>query len=146
MTSNIYLDSSVLVSIALGDPRGLQALVIIGSRDACTSELSTVECQSGLSAQYATAPSGLPAAEQALNAVLDRIQLIQITPAVLTQARTLIRRHRAGLGLRTLDALHVASVAEIRAQLGTGAIEYLTADRKQHSAFMAEGFTGSLIG
>jgi len=41
----VYLDASVLVAIALGDPRGAQALAILGSRDSCTSALSPVECQ-----------------------------------------------------------------------------------------------------
>lgn len=135
----------MLVSIALGDPRGFQALTLVGSRDAFTSELSAVECQAGLSFQYSTAPSGLPIAEKALNAVLSRLHLIQLTPAVLGYARTLVRRHRSGIGLRTLDALHLASAAEVQAQLGTGVIEYLTADRRQHSAFMAEGFSGELM-
>lgn len=141
----LYLDSSVIVSIALGEPRGVQALAILGPRESCTSDLSAVECQAGLSFQYASAPSGLPAAEQALNAVLGRMLLIQLTPAVLTQARTLIRRHRSGIGLRTLDALHVASATEVQAQLGMGSIEYLTADQRQHQAFTAEGFAGSLL-
>lgn len=143
--AGVYLDSSVLLSIALRDPRGSQALAILGLRDAYTSELSQVECQSGLSIQYASAPSGLPAAEQALNAVLARVQMIQITPAILAQARTLVRRHRAGLGLRTLDAVHLASCIEIQAQLGVGLIEYITADQRQHSAFTAEGFFGTLL-
>ena len=59
----VYLDSSVLVCIALRDTRGFQALAILGSRDAYTSELSQVECQAGLSFQFASAPSGLPIAE-----------------------------------------------------------------------------------
>ena len=141
----VYLDSSVLVAIALSDPRGAQALAIVGSRDSCTSALSTVECQAGLSFQYATAPGGLPVAEQALDAVLDRMQIIQITPIVLTEARTLVRRHRSGIGLGTLDAIHVASCGEIRRQFGTGAIEYITSDRRQHGAFTSEGFSGSLL-
>jgi predicted nucleic acid-binding protein len=141
----VYLDSSVVVSIALGDPRGSQALALLGSRDSYTSELSPVECQAGLSSQYASAPSGLPAAEQALNTVLGRIQMIQITSAILIQARTLVRRHRKGIGLRTLDALHVASCVEIQAQLGAGTVEYITADRRQHNAFTAEGFFGAFL-
>lgn len=143
--AGVYLDSSVLVSIALRDKRGSQALAILGRRDAYTSALSQVECQSGLSFQYAGAPSGLPVAEKALNAVLARAQIIQITPAILAQARTLVRRHRAGLGLRTLDAVHLASCVEIRAQLGAGAVEYITSDQRQHSAFTAEGFSGTLL-
>jgi len=141
----VYIDSSVIVSIALGDPRGVQALAMAGSRDVYTSDLAPVECQAGLSFQYASAPGGLPAAEQALNAVLARMQMIQITAAILIQARTLVRRHRSGIGLRTLDALHVASCTEIQAQLGSGSVEYITADRRQHSAFMAEGFAGAVL-
>lgn len=141
----VYLDSSVLVAMALGDPRGMKALAIAGSRDPCTSALSAVECQAGLSFQYAATLGGLPAAEQALDAVLDRMQIIQVTLNVLIQARTLVRRHRSGIGLRTLDAIHVASCGEVRAQVGARAIEYITADRRQHVAFTAEGFAGTLL-
>jgi hypothetical protein len=69
--------------------------------------------------------------------------ILQITFSVLVQARTLVRRHRSGIGLRTLDALHVASCAEVRAQ-GV-AIEYITADKRQHVAFTSEGFSGILL-
>lgn len=141
----VYLDSSVIVSIALRDVRGSQALAILGSRDAYSSELSQVECQSGLSFQYANAPTGLPTAGHTLNALLARVQMIRITPAILSQARILVRRHRVGLGLRTLDAVHLASCIEIQAQLGTGAVEYITADQRQHNAFTAEGFFGTLV-
>src|SRR5271165_3766460 len=96
----LYLDSSVLVSMALGDQRGLQALAILGSRDSCTSELSLVECQAGLSLNFADASGGLPAAEQVLNALFGRMQLIQVSSTVMIQARTLVRRYRSGIGLR----------------------------------------------
>ena len=141
----LYLDSSVVVSMALGDQRGSQALAILDSRDSCTSELSAVECQAGLSFHYSETPGGLPAAEQVLNAILGRMQTIQVTSAVLSQARTLVRRHRSGIGLRTLDALHIASCTEVQAQLGAGSVDYLTADRRQHSGFTAEGFSGVLL-
>jgi len=139
------VSATAQVAIALGDPRGAQALAILGSRDSCTSALSSVECQAGLSFQYAAAPGGPPAAEQALDAVLDRMQIIQVTSNILVQARTLVRRHRPGIGLRTLDAIHVASCGEVRAQVGTAAIEYITADRRQHVAFTSEGFSGALL-
>jgi predicted nucleic acid-binding protein len=141
----VYLDSSVLVAIALGDPRGVKALAIVRTRDSCTSAISSVECQAGLSFQYVAAPRGLPTAEQALDAILDRMLILQITLSVLVQARTLVRRHRSGIGLRTLDAIHVASCAEVRAQIGAAAIEYITADRRQHVAFTSEGFSGILL-
>lgn len=141
----VYLDSSVLVSIAIGDTRGFQTLSLLGSRTAYTSELSPVECQAGISFKYASASSGLPAAEQAINRIFERIQMVGITSAILNQARTLVRRHRAGIGLRTLDALHIASCIEIRSQLDPSSVEYITADRRQHTAFMAEGFLGTLL-
>lgn len=140
----VYFDSSVLVAVALGDARGTEALAILGSRDSCTSALAPVECQAGLSFQYAGAPTGLPAAEQALDSVLNRMHIIQITTSVLVQARTLVRRHRSGIGLRTLDAIHLASCGEVRTQAG-GIVEYITADRRQHLAFMSEGFSGTLL-
>lgn len=141
----VYLDSSVLVAIALGDRRGVQAVALLGSRDSCTSALSAVECQAGLWFQYAAAPGGLPAAEHALDAVLDRMQIIRVTSNILVLARTLVRRHRPGIGLRTLDAIHVASCGEVRAQVGAAAIGYITADRRQHLAFTSEGFSGTLL-
>ena len=137
----VYLDSSVLVAMAFGVARGTQAMAIVGRRDSCTSTLSPLECQAGLSFQCAAAPGGLPAAEQALDALLNRIYII----SVLLQARTLVRRHRVGIGLRTLDAIHVASCAEIRAQVAGGGVEYITGDRRQHLAFTSEGFSGSLL-
>ena len=141
----IYLDSSVLVSIAFGDSRGSQAQTILGSRALCTSELSPVECQSAFSFHYSASPAGLHAAEQALSRLLAGTQIIQLTSGVLNDARTLVRRYRSGLGLRTLDALHIASCAQMQAQLGSGTIEYITADRRQHNAFTAEGFSGTLL-
>ena len=141
----VYLDSSVLVSIAFGDSRGSQASTLLASRNSCTSELTPVECQSALSFHYSAASADLRVAEEALEAVLAGTQLIQVTSSVLAQARTLIRRYRSGLGLRTLDALHVASCTEMQTQLGPGAIEYITADRRQHNAFTAEGFHGTLL-
>lgn len=99
----------------------------------------------GLSFQFATASGGLPAAEQALDAIFDRMWIIQVTSSVLVEARTLVRRHRSGIGLRTLDAIHVASSGEVRTQAGANAIEYITADKRQHVAFTAEGFRGTLL-
>jgi hypothetical protein len=45
------------------------------------------------------------------------MHIIQLTSSVLVQACTLVRRHRSGIGLPTLDAIHVASCGEVRAQV-----------------------------
>jgi len=141
----VYLDSSIIVSIVLNDPRGSQAQTILGSRNCYTSQISEVECQAGLSYQFSSAPSGLPASEQMLNTILAGMQIAQLTPTIIAEARILIRRYRSALGLRTLDALHIASCSHMQTQLAPGAIEYITADRRQHNAFTAEGFHGTLL-
>jgi predicted nucleic acid-binding protein len=141
----VYLDSSVLGAIALADRRGRQALALLRSRDSCTSAVSAIECQAGLTFQFAAASAGLQMAEQALDSVLDRMHIIQVTTSVLVQARTLVRRYRSGIGLRTLDAIHVACCSEVRTQVGPAAVEYITADKRQHLAFMSEGFSGTLL-
>ena len=79
----VYLDSSIIISIVLNDPRGSQAQTILGSRNCYTSQISEVECQAGLSYQFSSAPSGLPASEQMLNTILAGMQIAQLTPTII---------------------------------------------------------------
>jgi predicted nucleic acid-binding protein len=140
----VYIDSSALVSVALGDARGVQARALLDARQSCTSEFSVVECQGGLSS-HLQASGQLSAAERVLDDLLGRLQIVRMTPLVIALARVLVRRYRVGIGLRAADALHVASCQQMQDQLGSGALEYLTADRRQHSSFQAEGFSGRLL-
>ncbi|HEY2933805.1 MAG TPA: type II toxin-antitoxin system VapC family toxin [Acidobacteriota bacterium] len=146
----LYVDASTLVSIALNDPaRAPKALKHISKYDeVMTSDLSRVECQAGLSSQLSNHPDLLVAAEQNMNRVLNRLMVLNIATSVVDMARTLIRRHRVSIGLRSADAIHLASANEFRQAVGLTNdlhLEYLTSDRKQHQAFTAEGFEGLFL-
>jgi predicted nucleic acid-binding protein len=141
----IYLDASVLVSIILKHSRGNQAIALMHSELGFTSEICMVECQAALSQHFASTDTGLPLAETDLAATLEEMQIVGINQAVLQQARALVRRYRVGLGLRTLDAIHIASCLSVAAQIRPSKVIYLTADRRQHAAFQAEGFSGTLL-
>jgi hypothetical protein len=59
-----------------------------------------------------------------------------------------VQRHRAAIGLRSLDAIHIATVAIVKSSLKNHPsfeFRYLTGDRKQHATFIAEGLLGELV-
>ncbi len=147
----LYLDSSVLVSLALYDPVRIQkAQIKMKQFDVLgTNELAIVECQAGLSSQLGNKGVDLTDAEQNLNQILARIYLYKIDSLILGHARSLVKSYRNSLGLRTLDAIHLATanliLQSFNSSTGESHMEYLTADRKQHSAFTTEGYVGSLI-
>lgn len=47
---------------------------------------------------------------------------------------------RSGWLLAAHDAIHVSSCGEVRKEVGADAIDYITADRRQHATFTAEEF------
>jgi predicted nucleic acid-binding protein len=144
----VYVDSSVLVLFALKDPnRERKIRELLGSYDEIvTSELSGVEAQSGLSHQLDRQPRLLTNSEQNLNRILANVNLYAIDSFVLGHARVLVKRYRSSLGLRAMDSIHVATGNLFRESLGSSAQpEYLTADRRQHAVFTAEGWIGNCL-
>jgi predicted nucleic acid-binding protein len=147
----LYIDSSVLVSLALFDSsRTREAQKKIAKFDIfTTSEIAVVECQAGLSTQLGSQVDTLIDAEQNLNQILASLLVYKVDSLVLGHARSLVKQYRASIGLRSLDAIHVATANMISQSFdgakGTHILEYLTADRKQHGAFTAEGYLGTLI-
>jgi predicted nucleic acid-binding protein len=145
----LYLDSSIIVSLILGDPkRSPAARSLIPEFEVVgTSLLSEVECQAGLSSELANKPDQLVDAEQNLNRFFARLTLFAVEKNVLSQARSLVRRYRIFPGLRSLDAIHLATATLIQSSFETEdmRLEYVTSDRKQHAAFTAEGFRGKFI-
>ena len=150
MLRHLYLDSSILASLALKD-EGRAKLVlqkIEESDEIGTSEVAVVECQAGLSAQLSGQGELLVLAEQNLNQILARMTLYSVESVILGHARALVKQHRVATELRTLDAIHVATANVIRlAYLHSQEffLEYMTCDRKQHAAFTAEGHVGRLV-
>lgn len=146
----LYLDSSLIVALAADDPkRGARVMSMIQKFDAVgTSELAIVEGQSGLSAQFANAPTERLKAEENLNRILAGMTLYTVGSLVLGSARSLVKRYRSVTGLRAMDAIHIATAGLIR-EAGQGTdletLEYATADRRQHETFVAEGYLGELV-
>jgi predicted nucleic acid-binding protein len=148
----LYLDSSVLVSLALSDPKqSKRASELMHEHgQIVTSELAVVECQAGISAQLAASKAMHQAAsaEQNLNRLLATLDLIAVSSLVLGQARSLVKRYRITVGLRSLDAIHIATANLLAQSFNDDSgfrFRYLTADRRQHEAFTAEGLIGDLL-
>jgi predicted nucleic acid-binding protein len=147
----LYLDSSVLVSIALqNSDRAVLGLSELEKYDQVgTSELAVVEAEAGLCAQLGDHPELLVDAEQNMNQIFGRLVLYSVDSLVLGHARALVKRHRKSIGLRSLDAIHVATANLISesfaAHSSSFLMEYLTSDRKQHTAFTAEGYIGTCL-
>ena len=149
----LYVDSSVLVALALGDPKYSKRAwdEIHEFNEVASSELSVVECQAGVTAQLSSLKKAEMTAsvEQNLNRILAGLDLISINSLVLGQARALVKRYRVSVGLRTLDAIHLATANTLQQSLSVDRPEfqlhYLTADRRQHEAFSSEGLIGQLL-
>lgn len=141
----LYIDSSTLVSLVLeNSPKILRTLQSYDR--VVSSELSQVECQSGLSFQISKDLDIRTQAEQQLNQMFSRIDLFRITSEIIAVARGLVRSYRVSIGLRTLDALHLATAKELqRISSGSGTVEFLTSDKRQFAAFTAEGFVGHFV-
>jgi predicted nucleic acid-binding protein len=150
----LYVDSSVLVSLALGSQTPSTQIAADWVRSAdevVSSELAVVECQSGISAQLSSlkATDQTARVEQNLNRILAGLDLLSVNSLVLGHARALVKRYRVSVGLRTLDAVHLATANLLQQGLGAGdatlQFRYLTADRRQHEAFSSEGHLGDLV-
>ena len=67
-------------------------------------------------------------------------RIIEVTPALLLTARSLVERH----GLRAYDAEQLAAAVELSAQwtaAGTGTITLVSADQELNAAALTEGLT-----
>lgn len=145
----VYVDSSVLVSFCLRDPviRERVDSFLKGIPLWITSAISEVEIQSGIAFQFSNDPENQFRAEQNLNRLLFEFQILHSSADVLREARSMVRRYRLTPGLRTLDAIHLASASLWQREARDEGMElvFLTADRRQASSFTAEGFRGFLL-
>ena len=148
----IYLDSSVIVSMAVGNNKIAKAawIHLKSAKQLVSSEISVVECQAGVSSQLANRVAGTsPLAEQNLNRILAGLHLLSIGSHVLGHARALVKQYRISVGLRSMDAIHLATaniLQQAETSRKTGArVLFLTSDRKQFEAFSAEGHIGHLL-
>ena len=100
----IYLDTSVALAHLLGE--GRHPPNSIWHEPLISSRLLQYECWVRVHAAGRTASHGA-----ALRELLDRVAFVEMTPAVLARAT-----EPFPIALRTLDALHLASLEFLRAQ------------------------------
>ncbi len=121
----IYLDTSVVLAHLLGEARAPKAAfwddVLVSSR------LLEYELWNRLYARGIVASHG-----DAVRALLARMVILELTPAVLARALAPFP-----LPVRTLDGLHLASIAHLRAQ--RQAVSLATYDRRMEAAADAMG-------
>ena len=121
-----YLDSSAIVKLALNEPESRALRQYLRRRaPLVSSSLARVEVTRAL------LPLGAPVSERG-RAVLDRITLVRITDRVVRAAGDLLPAE-----LRSLDALHLATVGE----LGDQVARVVTYDGRLAAAAEAMGWT-----
>ena len=72
----------------------------------------------------------------------EQYQFLDLDRMVLQRAERLLRKHHP---LRAADAIHVATAQMVGATVGVADLLFVTADRRQASAALAEGLAVQLI-
>lgn len=127
-----YVDTSVLVKQYVGEPGSSQARVLLRRHRVLSSAIAPVEALSALARRRAVGDL----AERDFVAIANRMHkdrahwtLVEVSPLVLNRAEEFIMEP----GVRTLDAIHLASAVTIQAALGIP-IPFLTGDARQQDA------------
>lgn len=147
MQSLLYVDSSTLVSIICADKRGKEAHgILLKYQQLYTSALSEIEIQAGISTLANDNLELLAKLEANFQEVISGHRIMRISESIISEARRLVRRYRRIYGLRTLDAIPIATVLIIQREIESShQIDFLTSDKKQRDCFMAEGLRGHFI-
>lgn len=124
-----YFDTSVLIKNYIEESGSPHARALLRKYRFLSSTLAPLEVFSALCRRQAAGE--LEARD--LSAIRSRIQedrlywkLVEVSSQVLSQAEELVQN----TGLRTLDAIHVASVVTVHAAMALR-IPFITADRHQ---------------
>lgn len=127
-----YFDTSVLLKRYIREVGAAQARASLRRYRFLSSAITPVEAMSALCRRQTSGEL----AEEDFTAILSRIQkdrsyweLVAVTPLVLTHAEELIQT----TGVKTLDAIHLASVQAFQAMSGIR-IPFITADVRQRNA------------
>jgi len=127
-----YFDTSVLVKRYLHEEGARLARDLLRRYRFLSSSIAPVEALSAFSRRKAAGDLS----ERSLVAIMSRIgadrehwELIEISAPILDRAEEVIRR----AGVRTLDAMHVASALAFRESSGLR-VPFVTADERQREA------------
>lgn len=139
-----YFDTSVLLKRYIREAGSAQARATLRRHRFLSSAIAPVEAISALCRRRASGEL----AEQDLTVILSRMrqdrsywELVAVTPLVLTHTEELIRT----TGVKTLDALHLASALAFQAMSGIR-IPFITADIRQRDAASQLDLTVMWIG
>ncbi len=144
VTGWLYVDTSVLVKRCVQEPRSDAASRATSAYAVVTSALAPLEALSAISAKHrggSLSTSAFRAAVRRLGEERSRWTLVEIVPAVLLRAESVIRLAPT----RTLDAVHIASALFFQEARG-GDVPFLTADGKQKKSAEAAGLSVWSIG
>lgn len=139
-----YFDTSVLVKRYVREDGSARAQALLRRHEFASSSLAPVEAISALCRRRAA--GDLAARDLAL--ILGRMRddracwdLVEATGIVLGRAEDLIRQ----TGVRTLDAVHLASALTLQSALGAP-LPFVTAAVRQGEAAQALGMAVVLVG
>lgn len=132
-----YFDTSVLVKCYVREDGTPRALELLGRYAVVSSTIAPVELTSALRRHRqrgGISADDLVEVDARIRAERSFWTLIAVEAAVLGRAEALTR----AAGVKTLDALHLASAMVLLAETGAS-IPFLTADRQQRRAATALG-------
>lgn len=135
-----YFDTSVLVKRYVNEQGAARARALLRSYRFLSSAIVPVEAVSALHRRRVAGDLSQSSFDAILvQLVKDRRywSLVEVTSGVLERAETVIRE----TGVRTLDAIHLASALHVRATLVQPdlRLSFITADSVQHEAALRLG-------
>jgi len=142
-----YFDTSVLVKRYVREPGSARARALLRRYGFLSSAVAPVELLSALQRRWATGELA-PASFEAIRTRIGRDRahwaLVEVTSAVLDRAEWVIDH----TGVRTLDAIHLASAWHARATAGApqSRIPFVTADLPQRVAALRLGLDVHWVG
>ncbi len=140
----LYVDTSALVKRCIREPGSDAVSRTTSAHAVVTSALAPLEALSAISAKHrggSLSISAFRAAVRRLEEERNRWTLVEMSPAVLLRAESVIRT----VPTRPLDAVHIASALFFQESAG-GTVPFLTADSKQRRSAEVAGLTVRSIG
>lgn len=136
----LYLDASALVKVYVLEP-GTELVIDLYEQAemVSTSKVTYVEVLMALRRKrWANEMSdeALAAKMEALDSQWQTVRIVDLSDEVLRR----IREHGGGMGLRALDAVHLASALLLQSRLKER-LQFICADRRLNEAATAEGLT-----
>jgi hypothetical protein len=134
-----YFDASALAKRYVREKGSVKVRRLLSSDVPATSRLSSAEIASALmrrTREGSISDEQRERAMAALDADVSAMLVVELTPAIVARAQTLLRRH----ALRAGDAIHLASCIHLREELQDEAT-FIAFDDRLSAAAHLEGLT-----